>query len=342
MRYHRGFTHKGGGLSMRIFMSAVLLAALLPSVAKAAEACGKLQLFDSVKLTNAGGGLREYIPVTINGTKKDFIFDTGGYLTSVDRAVAEELKLPIRQGGTRIIGITGTISRDQASVHEFMIGHMRGTDLNFPVIPLEGEAGLVALDHLAKLDVDVDFGTDEMKLILPDHCPGIVIYWKPSVVAVVPMTMDGLHIIVPVMLDGHPERALIDTGAPESTILIDESRRVFDLTMGSVDAPEIGILNGDASLKTYNHTFKTLAFGDVTVNNPKLTLIPNAVGRNMDKAQLVGNRAKTEKDLIRVEDMIIGMDVLRKLHIYIAFGERKMYVSEASASTASPATATGQ
>ena len=32
--------------------------------------------------------------------------------------------------------------------------------------------------------------------------------------------------------------------------------------------------------------------------------------------------------------MIIGMDVLRKLHMYIAFGERKLYVSPASAPAA--------
>jgi len=101
--------------------------------------------------------------------------------------------------------------------------------------------------------------------------------------------------------------------------------------MGGADTPEVGHLNEDESLKTYGHDFKSLAFGDVAVNNPKLELIPNAMGRNADRAQYVGDRTKSDRTEINVDDMIIGMDVLRKLHIYIAFGERKMYVSEASA-----------
>jgi hypothetical protein len=72
----------------------------------------------------------------------------------------------------------------------------------------------------------------------------------------------------------------------------------------------------------------------VTVNNPELTLIPNAVGRNMDKAQLVGDRTKSEKDLLNIQEMIIGMDVLRKLHMYAALSEQKMYVSQAAPAAA--------
>jgi hypothetical protein len=77
--------------------------------------------------------------------------------------------------------------------------------------------------------------------------------------------------------------------------------------------------------------------GDVTVINPKLALIPNAFGRNMDRAQLVGDRTKSEKDLLNIQEMIIGMDVLRQMHIYLALGEHKMYVT--SAAPAAPAAA---
>ena len=101
--------------------------------------------------------------------------------------------------------------------------------------------------------------------------------------------------------------------------------------MGASDTPEAGYLNGDTSLKTYKHLFKTLAFGGVTVDNPELDLIPNAMGRDADRAQLVGDRTKTEKDLLDVPDVTIGMDVLRKLHIYMALKEEKLYITEASA-----------
>ena len=231
--------------------------------------------------------------------------------------------------------VAGNISRDEASVKVFQVGHMRGTDLRFPISPIPLPIdGFLALDHLTSLDVDVDFGTDTLNLFTQDHCAGAIQYWPGPPASVMPITMDGFHMIVPVMLDGHLERAVIDTGAGTTSIQADEEERVFGLTMGDADTPEKGVLNGDASLKTYAHKFKTLSFGDVTVTNPLVRIIPNAVGRHADKAQLAGDRAKSEKDLIRKQDMLIGMDVLRKLHLYIAFGERKMYVSPATIPTA--------
>jgi predicted aspartyl protease len=320
------------GPFMRILIISAILAALPPVSPVWAADCGKLQILDIIHLTPAYGGLEERLPLTINGVQKSFIFDTGGFFTQVASSVAQDMKLPVRQGRIQMIDVTGRISRDEASIHELVIGHMRGTDVDIPVSPSPLPAdGIFALDFLHTSDVDMDFASDTLRLFSQDHCDGQVVYWtSPASVAIVPVNMQGYHMVVPVMLDGHEERALIDTGATGSTMLIDEAHRVFDLTMGSDDTPEKGHLNGDDTLKTYSHEFKALAFGDVSVTNPRLTLIPNAVGRNMDKAQLVGDRTKTEKDLLNTQDMIIGMDVLRKLHIYIALAEHKMYISQAS------------
>lgn len=155
----------------------------------------------------------------------------------------------------------------------------------------------------------------------------------------IPITLDGFHIVIPVMLDGHQERALIDTGDDDTMLYKSEEERLFSLTLGAADTPENAQgLNGDPTLKTYNHVFKTLSLGDVTVLNPHVIVIPNAAGRNMDQNQLAGNRTKTEKDLLETWDMIIGMDVLRKLHIYFAFKEQKMYVTAATPAAAGAAT----
>ena len=85
---------------MRIITTAVLLAALLPGAAFAAD-CGKLQILDIIHLTPAYGGLEERLPITINGVQKSFIFDTGGFFTQVASPVAQEMKLPVRQGRTQ-------------------------------------------------------------------------------------------------------------------------------------------------------------------------------------------------------------------------------------------------
>jgi hypothetical protein len=325
---------------MRVLTITAVLAALLPAATTAHAAdCGKLQILNIVHMTPVDGGLREMVPVSINGAQKNFVFDTGGFYTQVARPVVEELKLPVRQGNIQMFDVTGNISRDQASIHEFMIGRMRGMDRIFQVMSNPGPVdGIFAVDFLYPMDADIDFGTNTMNFFSQDHCAGQVVYWtSPASVGVVPIAMDGYHMIVPVTLDGHEERAVVDTGATGSTLSIPEEERLFGLTLGSADTPEKGKLNGDDTLKTYTHEFKTLTFGDVTVNSPRLTLIPNAVGRNADRTALVSSRVKSEKTEMNISDMIIGMDVLRKLHIYIAFGERKMYVSPASPPAAAAA-----
>ncbi len=86
--------------------------------------------------------------------------------------------------------------------------------------------------------------------------------------------MDGNHVTAPITRDGHQEMALIDTGADYSDIDQSEEENLFHLTLGSDDTPESGPLNNDKTLKTHQHIFKNLAFGDVAVNNPLVTIIP--------------------------------------------------------------------
>jgi len=234
--------------------------------------------------------------------------------------------------------VTGNVSRDIAGVKELIIADMRGKDMELPISTGGPGAGLVGLDHLANLDLDIDFGTDKLSIFSPDHCEGQVVYWtNPASVGIVPMQVGrDFHIRVPVTLDGHAERAIIDTGATYTTFDVREEERVFNLDLGAPNTPERGDLNGDPSLKTYAHRFQTLSFGDVTVRNPEIFIIPHAEGRKADRSVLVGDRTKSEKDRVTVPDMIIGMNVLRKLHIYLAFKEQKMYVSPASAPEAVP------
>jgi predicted aspartyl protease len=183
-----------------------------------------------------------------------------------------------------------------------------------------------------------------MNMFSTDHCDGQVVYWKAPIVGVVPIAwQEGYHMTVPLTMDGHQWRALIDTGATGTVLYSNDAKLFYNLTLGDADTPENGHLNGDQALTTYGHVFKSLSFGNVVVNNPHVTIAPNATGRNLSKEQLVGDRTKSEKDLIAQPDMIIGMNVLRKLHIYFAMKEDKLYISDASATAAQPAqAATGQ
>jgi len=317
---------------MRAIMTiTVLPAALLPTAAFAADAnCSQLQIVNAVQMTRQAN--MDMVPVRINGTTKNFLFDTGGSLTIVGQSAAADMKLPIRQGRITMYDIAGNATNAQTLVDEYIVGHMRGTSVQMQVMPVRFD-GIFGLDGWSAVDLEVDFGTDKLNMFSPNHCAGRVQYWPAPVLASVPMKYIDRHLKIQVMLDGHQESAEIDTGASDTTLTIDEAKRVFGLDPGSADTPADGVLNGDDSLKVYKHQFKTLSFGDgatVTVNNADVRIIPNAIGRNMDKTPLQGSRVKTEKDFMDIPDMIIGMNVLRKLHLYIAFGEAKLYVTDAS------------
>ncbi len=326
-------------MKLHAVLASVLLILAGFHTARAAE-CGALQMVNTAQMTRSPGDNRDMIPVQINGKDLCFLFDTGGLTTMIGKGVAQDMKLPIMQGGLELYDLLGNISRDQASISQFALGRLHGTDKTFPVLPGSGIDGIISLNFMLPYDIDVDFGNDKLNFFSQDHCDGRVVYWTASAVAVLPITIRQSHMTVPVILDGHEWSAIIDTGASSSTLRMDIAEHSYDLKMGTEDTPETGILNGDKDLKTYRHIFKTLTFGDISVGNARMTIIPDVVKRHGDTAQQVGNRARLVKDEIVGPPMLIGMNVLRQLHIYMAFGERKMYISPASPAQPTPGAAT--
>jgi hypothetical protein len=78
----------------------------------------------------------------------------------------------------------------------------------------------------------------------------------------------------------------------------------------------------------YAHGFKTLSFGTVAIGNPHVLLTRNTVlVQGADPNPRTGSllRAGTTEGQ---PDMIIGMDVLKLTHLYIAMRERVLYVTQ--------------
>ena len=314
---------------------------LAPALGWAAD-CGPLKLINRIQLQATDQGRRDLIPVSINGTEELFVFDTGAPITSVSRSVADELKLPTRQGDFTLYDMAGHISRDEAAVKEFAFGRARLDDTFLPALNDLGSAnGLFGVDFLKAYDADLDFGSDTLRVFSPDHCEGGVLYWQAPATGVVPIRVENNQIIVSVTLDGHELNAILDTGASRTDMRQDIARDVFGLTLGAPGVEEVSALSSAPGYKVYAHTFGSLSFGDIQVNNPRMTLMPDLMGRNEERQQLVGSRAHTERDLIKMPELIIGMSILRKLHVYMAFKEGRLYVSPASVAGVQVAPASG-
>jgi predicted aspartyl protease len=322
-------------------IGSLALAILFANSAAWAADCGALQQVNTVDLVR--GPNRALVPVSINGTPKLFLLDTGGFMTQINGAVAKELGLVLRESNTKMLDLYGNASTKEVWIDKFTIGRLNGENIHMAVQPNPDfgkgtrYVGLFGPDLMGRYDVEIDFGAYKMNYFSPDHCPGHVVYWQHAALAVVPMRFHKRHIRLPVSVDGKQLTAEIDTGATNTTMTAEAARRVFDLTPETAGNVSI---NPRGMTGAYLRIFSTLDFEGVAVKNPHIVILPNLVGKNdPNNGQQTEWRTKRMDDLEDQSDMLIGMDVLNKLRLYIAFDENKLYISEASTPNRQPDTA---
>jgi predicted aspartyl protease len=330
-----------------IFGSLAILVAGLGSPAWA-EDCKPLLQINSVDLVAAAPN-RALIPVSINGIPKLFLLDTGGDISQINGEVAEELDLPRRDSAVKMLDLYGHASSKYVTIEKFTVGRLSGDiDLAVEPDPNFGRGtryvGIYAPDLMGRYDVEIDFGTYKMNYFSPDHCPGKVVYWPHNALSMLPFTFHKRHIRFTVKVDGKELLAEIDTGAPRTTMTAEAAKRLFDLVP---DSPGNVPLNAQGMAAAFGRVFDTLDFEGVAVKNPRVIVIPELVGsKDPNNGFRTDTRARQVDDLDDRSDMLIGMDIVRKLHFYIAFGGGRIFISEASPPpkkpdepAASPATA---
>jgi predicted aspartyl protease len=327
---------------MKILLVAAASVAILAGVpATAADECGPLKMVANIKLTPSPGGHHEYVPVEIGGVQKMMILDTGAWATSLSETGAKDLGLERKASPVQTYSLNGTYMQEKVQA-SFALGVLIFEQFNFPIFPVDlpsDVAGLLGADVLGTVDVSVDFGTNQMDLVLQDHCEGRVKYWKEKPLAVVPFTLskEGNQIILPIEVDGQRVKAILDTGASGSTLNRPFAENRMGLKMGSADTPEAGDLNGEKGATTWRHTFHTLTFDGVTVSNPEFVIIPERVRKHFQSKELGSLISRPSETL--EPDALLGMNVLKHLHVYIAYKEKKLYItpSAAEAPAAAPA-----
>jgi predicted aspartyl protease len=247
------------------------------------------------------------VPVGINGVEKRMLVDTGATESLIAAPAVADLKLATRgaPNGAYMQGFGGRIDAQVVDVAEFGLGRMKGK--NFTLFVETGYLdadGLLGGDFLYFFDLDFDFANAKLSLFSPDHCPGKVMYWSKSGLGVVPFEIEQNHIMIKVQLDGQEVNAILDTGAADTVMSLERASRAFDL-------------DKDKLRKSRHYPFKTLSFGDVNVSNPAIALVPD------DESRVMGRHSD---DL----HMILGMGVLRRLHLYISYKEKMIYATPAT------------
>lgn len=320
---------------MRIWgLAAAIVACGWTGAAQAAD-CKPLNILSSLDMTPLGQSELMTIPISLNGAERQFLLDTGGVVPQVSAAVANALKLPQHKGNIELYAADGTLSNTAAVVHEFAIGKLRASNFDVPISP-NGDAldGIFSPASFTTYDFEMNFAARKMNILSGDHCAGKVIYWPAQALAVVPIKIRNLHVTVPVKLDGKDFDAIIDTGASTSIIRQDMARLAFGLTPDSPDVKPEGHLGEEERAKMYSYPFKTLTFEGVTISNPKVRILADVMGTNADRSNKMNSLIQRNSDDVSLPEVIIGMNVLAKLHLYFAFQEHKLYITEAGAAPA--------
>ena len=319
-------------------MRAILAALLMFGLAGMAHAadCSPLQIENTVKMEPLGQSNRILVPITLNGLEKKFLFDTGGVFSAVSLATVNELGIPQYRSNYRASDLYGEDSETFVQIREVSFGKGKQTGVQLQVMGLSDRSGkqapfdgILATGLFLHEDIDLDFGAERLNFFSANHCEGKVVYWPHQALSIVPIKMEQGHLDVPVTLDGHPLRATIDTGATFTTLNLTRARTKLNF---SPDAPSTGDApKDDPENQIYPRRFANLSFDGITVQNPLIIVQPLRFGGGKTDDASLGSRAgHKDDDVNRLSaDMIIGMDILRHLHIYIASRESKLYVTEA-------------
>lgn len=275
---------------------------------------------------------RPFIPVSIQGHGERFLVDTGASYGMLSWQTAAALGLQRFPAPRHVFYMmNGTSMEYYSTAHDVELGAIKLDSKPFLIMPPtwndEGVTGSIAPDTLSHFDVDFDFGGGRINLIAPDSCDDAVTWTRGPRVAL-PLRIDRtgtLHVTA--TLDGQEIDAIIDTGSGASVLRADEANAVLGHTLDDSDLVKVGT-GPSNGWNTYRHTFKQLSIGGIVVRDPDLLIMT-------DKLSQVHEPDEVNKGFrivgMQAPALIIGMNVLRQLHIYIAYKQNLLYATAADA-----------
>lgn len=294
---------------VRRLIGAGMLCALAAGAAWAADQDCRLRRYAKLPMSLDEAGAVT-VPMTVAGQQVQMLVDTGGITSSLTEGAAARLKL--NRAILKDIGFTvfGGKKLQYYVEAPFTLGPGTVPSHSFVLLPddvlVRSNDGLLSTDILAAFDVDFDFANGLLSLFLPHPCKGNAVWWTKDDYAAVSFKLDeGRHVKLTVKLDGKDVPGEIDTGSTVSFMSLETAKDLF------------AISDEQLSKNGGTYPFKTLSFGGITVLNPQLRLYSDK------KSKVMGGYEQPA--------LIVGMGVLRQLHMLIAYKSKELYVTPASA-----------
>jgi predicted aspartyl protease len=307
---------------LRRILTAALCGLALIAGPAASDTC-QLKQFASVPVEYATNG-HVLLNVAIDNEPVKLVLDTGAWTSSLGKRYVARRDLPVRDVGVVGYGLTGKGLRGVTQVGQLKLGDGVSRDPSFGIAEIGGDGadggvvGLFGADYLASYEVEFDPSAGLLKLFLPEHCAGKVVYWASEYFRLPLQLTHDRRLMAEVSVEGRTLRALIDTGAPHTTMRLAIARSSFDVTLP--DGPTAKVVGVEGvKVATFPHTFESLTFGGITLRNTQVLISDIDTGKGATKP---GSHITGMPDQ---EDLIIGMSLLRQLHFLIAYSEPALY-----------------
>jgi len=169
------------------------------------------------------------VPVNIDGRDYPMMVDTGAMKTMLTPAVINTLAPRTEQSqAQRVTGVdTDAQSQYAHIVPSLKLGPSEWKNLNvltgmWPPPRLQtrpnAPVGLIGADVLSRYDVEFDFPAKQMTLYTAQDCLGWFAPWQGEYYEYFPQTVRHGLFVLPVALNGHQARAVLDTGATRTVV----------------------------------------------------------------------------------------------------------------------------
>jgi predicted aspartyl protease len=241
---------------------AVLAAAGFANLAAAAD-CRPVRL---VELPVTPLGNIPTVTLRVDGAPANFLFDTGAERTVLTADAAKRLRLKAHYEYARQMhSLGGAMASGDARLASLGSGGLAMTDFRVLVGPVSlppvaGKPldGLLGADFFTGFEIDLDLERHRIILYEPPPCPITAPDWNAPYATITANKSLHDRLFFPVVLDGRPLAALIDTGAQLTTLDAESAAAIVGGTALARDP--VTILRGAAAemVRSRSHRFAQL------------------------------------------------------------------------------------
>jgi hypothetical protein len=262
------------------------------------------------------------VPLEVNGITATFILDTGAQRSVVTQEAVQRLGLDRDEwAGTTMSGIGGIDRRPNARPRSLRLGGVplvrrtvnHDTSMAVGVLPGRGTGtavidGLLGRDFLSLFDLDLDMPARRLTLYQVQNCSGHFLPWTGGYSAIAVAAPAETALVMPVILDDTPLRALLDTGASASLLAAPGMAKMRLPLAGPSTGPTGQVSGlGPRVVTMRRHTFRLLQVGGEAMDAPSIWVEPVR--------------------LTPIADMLLGADWLDARRVWISYATKQLFVA---------------